>query len=56
VDGFGIEHLPYGVAQEPRALDIELESGGDFLRDGDTIVLRGRAGAVTLGEIRGTVV
>ena len=36
---------------------IALEGGGErtFLRDGDTVVMRGRAGNVTLGEVRGTI-
>ena len=32
-----------------------LELGTGFLNDGDTVVLRGRAGSVSLGEVRGTV-
>jgi fumarylacetoacetase len=34
-------------------------AGGErrtFLADGDTVVLRGRAGAVSFGEVRGTIV
>ncbi len=32
-----------------------LETGGPYLADGDEVVLRGRAGTVSLGEVRGTV-
>jgi len=32
-----------------------LELGTGFLNDGDTVVLRGSAGSVSLGEVRGTV-
>ena len=32
-----------------------LELGTGFLRDGDTVVLKGAAGSVSLGEVRGTV-
>jgi fumarylacetoacetase len=32
-----------------------LESGRGFLADGDTVVLRGAAGSVSLGEVRGTI-
>jgi fumarylacetoacetase len=35
---------------------IELTRGERFLADGDTVVLRGAAGAVSLGEVAGTVV
>jgi fumarylacetoacetase len=35
---------------------IERYRGARFLADGDAVVLRGRAGAVDLGEVRGTVV
>jgi fumarylacetoacetase len=42
---------------------IELTRGGaepvagrTFLRDGDTVVLRGRSGAASFGEVRGTIV
>jgi fumarylacetoacetase len=34
---------------------IELTHGGAFLEDGDEVVLRGRAGGVELGEVRGRV-
>ncbi|HWK29713.1 MAG TPA: fumarylacetoacetate hydrolase family protein [Solirubrobacter sp.] len=33
-----------------------IELGRSFLADGDTVVLRGRAGSVSFGEVRGTVV
>jgi len=32
-----------------------LETGGPYLADGDEVVMRGRAGTVSLGEVRGTV-
>ena len=41
---------------EPGTEGSLLESGRGFLADGDTVVLRGRAGSVTLGEVRGTIV
>ena len=41
---------------EPGSEGSLLESGAAFLADGDTVVLRGRAGSVTLGEVRGTIV
>jgi fumarylacetoacetase len=41
---------------EPGSEGSLLESGRGFLADGDTVVLRGRAGSVTLGEVRGTIV
>jgi len=35
---------------------IELTQGkGPFLADGDTVVLRGRAGDLALGEVTGTI-
>lgn len=36
---------------------IALHGGGErtFLQDGDTVIMRGRAGNVTLGEVRGTI-
>jgi fumarylacetoacetase len=34
---------------------IELTGNRSFLEDGDEVVLRGRAGAVELGEVRGRV-
>ncbi len=36
---------------------VPLDGGGTrtFLEDGDTLVLRGRAGDVELGEVRGTI-
>jgi fumarylacetoacetase len=36
---------------------LTLDGGGErtFLEDGDTVVMRGSSGAVTLGEVRGTV-
>jgi fumarylacetoacetase len=34
---------------------IELTQNGSFLEDGDEVVLRGRAGEVELGEVRGRV-
>ena len=39
-------------APEPGSL---LELGGDFLADGDEVVIRGRAPGVELGEVRGRV-
>jgi fumarylacetoacetase len=32
-----------------------LEGGRTFLEDGDTVVLRGAAGEVSLGEVSGTI-
>jgi hypothetical protein len=34
---------------------IELTQNGSFLADGDEVVLRGWAGPVQLGEVRGRV-
>jgi fumarylacetoacetase len=34
---------------------IELTQNGSFLEDGDEVVLRGSAGEVELGEVRGRV-
>jgi fumarylacetoacetase len=36
---------------------LALDGGAErtFLEDGDTVVMRGRAGGVTLGEVRGTI-
>jgi len=39
-------------APDPGSL---LELGGNFLADGDTVVIRGRAGEIELGEVRGRV-
>jgi fumarylacetoacetase len=39
-------------APEPGSL---LELGGDFLADGDEVVIRGRAAGIELGEVRGRV-
>ena len=33
-----------------------IELGRPFLADGDTVVLRGAAGSVSFGEVRGTIV
>jgi fumarylacetoacetase len=33
-----------------------IELGRPFLRDGDAVVLRGRSGAASFGEVRGTIV
>ena len=33
-----------------------IERGGDYLRDGDEVVIRGRAGELELGEVRGRIV
>ncbi|RKQ91571.1 fumarylacetoacetate hydrolase [Solirubrobacter pauli] len=41
---------------EPGTHGCLLESGAPFLADGETVTLRGRAGAIALGEVRGTVV
>ena len=38
---------------EPLALEDGRER--EFLEDGDEVVLRGRAGEVELGEVRGTI-
>jgi fumarylacetoacetase len=40
---------------EPGSHGCLLESGSEYLADGDTVVLRGSAGSVTLGEVRGTI-
>jgi fumarylacetoacetase len=40
---------------EPGTEGSLLESGRGFLTDGDTVVLRGRAGSIVLGEVRGTI-
>jgi fumarylacetoacetase len=36
---------------------LALEGGGErkFLEDGDTVIMRGRAGTLSLGEVRGTI-
>ncbi len=44
-----------GTISAPGQPGCLLERGGPYLRDGDEVVLRGRAGAVSLGEVRGTV-
>jgi fumarylacetoacetase len=41
---------------EPGSEGSLLERGGPFLADGDEVVIRGRAGPVSLGEVRGTIV
>jgi fumarylacetoacetase len=41
---------------EPGTEGSLLESGRGFLDDGDTVVMRGTAGSIVLGEVRGTVV
>ena len=41
---------------EPGSEGSLIELGRPFLADGDTVVLRGRAGTVALGEVRGTIV
>jgi hypothetical protein len=64
VAGFGLDN-PQARAQDPEpppnlraeddwALDIAL--GLPFPADGDTVVLRGAAGALSFGEVRRTVV
>jgi fumarylacetoacetase len=40
---------------EPGSEGSLLESGRGFLADGDTVVMRGTAGSVALGEVRGTI-
>ena len=40
---------------EPGTEGSLLESGRGFLADGDTVVLRGSAGSIELGEVRGTI-
>ena len=40
---------------EPGTEGSLLESGRGFLADGDTVVLRGSAGSIQLGEVRGTI-
>ena len=41
---------------EPGTEGSLLESGRGFLADGDTVVLRGRAGTIELGDVGGTIV
>lgn len=41
---------------EPGTHGCLLESGAPYLDDGDTITLRGRAGTIELGAVRGTIV
>jgi len=41
---------------EPGSHGCLLESGAPYLEDGETITLRGRAGTIELGAVRGTVV
>ncbi|MDA0180459.1 fumarylacetoacetate hydrolase family protein [Solirubrobacter phytolaccae] len=41
---------------EPGTHGCLLESGAPFLDDGDTVTLRGRAGTIELGAVRGTIV
>ena len=46
-----------GAAQETtKKVEGLLESGAGYLADGDTVTLRGRAGSVELGAVRGTIV
>ena len=44
-----------GTISAPGQPGCLLERGGRFLADGDEVVLRGRAGAVSLGEVAGIV-
>ena len=44
-----------GTISERGNPGCRLETGGPYLQDGDEVVLTGRAGAVSLGECRGTV-
>ena len=41
---------------EPGTHGCLLEAGTGYLRDGDTVTLRGRAGTIELGAVRGTIV
>ena len=41
---------------EPGTHGCLLEAGAGFLADGDTVTLRGRAGTIELGAVRGTIV
>jgi len=41
---------------EPGTQGCLLESGAGYLADGDTVTLRGRAGTIELGAVRGTIV
>lgn len=41
---------------EPGSHGCLLESGAGFLEDGDTVTMRGRAGTIELGAVRGTIV
>jgi fumarylacetoacetase len=41
---------------DPGTYGCLLEAGGPYLQDGDTVTLRGRAGSVELGAVRGTIV
>jgi fumarylacetoacetase len=44
-----------GLGQETQGSLAELFAGRRWLADGDEVVLRGRAGAVELGEVRGRI-
>jgi fumarylacetoacetase len=44
-----------GTISAPGQPGCLLERGGPYLRDGDEVVLRGRAGEVSLGEVSGVV-
>jgi fumarylacetoacetase len=47
--------LGTGTISGPGQPGCRLETGGPYLDDGDEVVLRGRSGAVSLGECRGIV-
>lgn len=47
--------LGTGTISAPGARGCMLETGGPYLDDGDEVVITGRAGDVSLGEVRGTV-
>ncbi len=47
--------LGTGTISAPGQPGCRLETGGPYLADGDEVVLRGRAGDVSLGEVRGVI-
>jgi fumarylacetoacetase len=52
----GAERGSEGSLIELTRAGAEPVAGRTFLEDGDTVVLRGAAGRVSLGEVRGTIV
>lgn len=47
--------LGTGTISSAQASGCLLETGGPYLADGDEVVITGRAGDISLGEVRGTV-